>query len=508
MKKLLASLIIISITIFISGCEQVDVEALFAATSQTIEDAIPKTINHDFDLPSFSDVDVAYQLGDVTYTNEFLYVSPFYDQTMQFHYTLTRGRTSQDYAIDVTLLSADSGSNQNKIFLTLPESVNNVTKDEYMQASVLATTNRNGINITDTETNFAGIKGRGNSTWYSYPKKPYKLQFDENTSLFGMKKAKEYVLLAEYADKSLMRNTIVQKMASLTEYLPYSLETRYVELYINTVYMGLYVLTEQVEFQKNRLNVESIAGIANTGYLLELDMRFYDQNITPGWDWVVVSDVPYEIKEPKTDDPLYSTANPNYLQDFLQQVDHALVTQSGYENLMDVDAWIDYFMIQELVKNVDVGFGSVFLYKEQNGVLKPGPLWDFDFAIGNADYIDYGPTGFYGMKAYKNRMFMLMMNIPEIRHRFSERFSTYYTNEMPKILSMIGTLSLSIEDMAATNFEKWDTLDFYVWPNPSEVVNAHTFLDQVVYVTSYLNLRSIWMNQTMQESDYVNGIFD
>lgn len=508
MRKILAFVLTLLGVIFITGCKRVDVEALFAETSQTIEAAIPKTINHDFDLPVFNDVDVTYQLGDLTYTDKFEYASPFYDTETEFKYTLKRGNKTQDYSIDVTLLSKESGYNENKLYLSLPMSVTAVTDQDYMQASVLAVTNQNGVNVTDTETDLAKIRGRGNTTWLSYPKKPYKLKFDNNTSLFGMKKAKEYVLLAEYADKSLMRNTIVQKMASLTKSLPYVLETRYVELYVNTVYMGFYVLTEQVEFQKNRLDVESVAGMANTGYLLELDMRLYDQGTPAGWDWFVVADDPYQIREPKTDDPLYTIVNTNYIQDYLQQVDDALVAKSGYESLIDVNAWIDYFIIQELTKNVDVGYSSVYLYKEKDGPLKPGPLWDFDFAIGNADYIDYGPTGFYGMKEYKNRMFMLMMDIPEIRNEYRERFSDFYLDQMDKINTMIDALSLSIEDMANTNFEKWDTLDFYVWPNPDEVVNAHTFLDQVTYVKNYLDERSDWIYQTMYEDDYVNGIFN
>jgi spore coat protein CotH len=80
----------------------------------------------------------------------------------------------------------------------------------------------------------------------------------------------------------------------------------------------------------------------------------------------------------------------------------AIEQQDGYEDLIDLDNWIDYFIIQEFVKNVDVGWSSVYMYKEPQGKLKFGPVWDFDLAYGNADYIDYGPENWYGMREYKN----------------------------------------------------------------------------------------------------------
>ncbi|MBU1141634.1 MAG: CotH kinase family protein [Firmicutes bacterium] len=508
MKKVAMLILIFSTVLGLTGCDFTDYMNLIESRSGDIERLLPRIINSNFTLPIFEDVEVIYELNGHSFTNEFIYESPFYDQDTELKYSITKNSRVYDFSTDIHLLADDSGYNHYKIYLNLPVSVTQVTKDTYMQASVTAVRDKNGVGVTELVTDAAQIRGRGNSTWFSYPKKPFRLRFDNNTSLFGMPEAKDYVLLAEYADKSLMRNTIVQKFSSLTDNLSYTLETRFVELYINTVYMGLYVLAEQVEFQKNKLDVESIPGLLDTGYLIELDMRFYDQFITPGFDWIVVNDIPYEIKEPKTDDPLYTSLQADFMFEYMTAVENALIAQVGYEELLDVDGWIDFFIIHELTKNVDVGFSSVFYYKEAGGPLRPGPLWDFDFAIGNADYIDYGPENFYGMKDYKNRLFKLMIDVPEIRLTFRDRFSDIYFDVLPEIYDMIPVLSESISSLADRNFAMWDIMDIYIWPNPAEVMAENTFLGQVSYLESYLHLRSDWMYETMLENAYLNGVFE
>jgi spore coat protein CotH len=508
MRKILIYVIILGFSMMIISCEEIDYPSLFQTISEEIESSVPEIVNNDFDLPSYTNVEVTYELNGLSFGGAYEYVSPFYDLDTTLSYQIKKNDQTYEGSVDVRLLAGDSGENNYELHLSLPESVENVTRETYMQASVIAKRNHNGVEETELETTAAQIRGRGNSTWFSYPKKPFRLRFDENTSIFGMPEAKNYVLLAEYADKSLMRNTIVHKLSSLSDVLPYTLETRFVELYINTTYMGLYVLTEQVETHKNKLDINPVAGVADTGYLLELDMRFFDQSIEPGYDWIVVNGIPYEIKDPNVDDEGFSSVHADFMFTYLKTVDEALLAKSDYESLIDVDAFIDYFIIQELVKNVDVGYSSVFYMKEAGGLLQPGPLWDFDFAIGNADYIDYGPENFYGMKEYKNRLFKLMMDIPEIREQYRIRFHQYYLDQLPKLYEMIPILSASIGDQVAKNFDKWQILDEYVWPNPQELVEANTFALQVIYIDNYLKDRAEWLLTAMDQDDYEEGVFE
>jgi hypothetical protein len=238
-----------------------------------------------------------------------------------------------------------------------------------------------------------------------------------------------------------------------------------------------------------------------------MDQHFYDQNREPGFDWIVVRSIPYEVKEPDPEDALYTANHAIYIFEYMIEVENALIAKSGYEGLIDVNNWIDHFIIHELVKNVDVGWSSVFMYKEKDGPLKYGPLWDFDLAIGNADYIDYGPENFYGMRRYKNRMFKLMMEIPEIRTQFTIRYRDFYDNILPEIFELIPVLGESIKPLAQLNFSKWDIMGSYVWPNPWEMWTLETHEEQVDYVTHYLSVRSVWLYHAVDTNAYRNGQF-
>lgn len=517
MKKLYLLLLMIALSIFVVSCTDIelpitpvdpnDYTEQIELIAETIDEMIPEVVNSNFILPTYTDYEITYSFGEETLTNEFIYESPFYDRDEELSYTIKRGNTELNFESEFRHLSLDSGHNNTKIYLTLPVSLGQVEREDYVQTDVRVETKKNGIGVIEHETTAAQLRGRGNSTWFLSDKKPYRLRFDENTSILGMPAAKNYVLLAEHADKSLMRNVITQKMVSLMNDLPYSLETRFVELYINEDYRGVYVLTEQVEVHKNKFMIESIPGVANTGYFFELDQRFYDQNITPGWDWIVVRNIPYEIKEPDADDLAFTSAHATYLKAYIESVENALIAKSNYESLINLDNWIANFIVHEFVKNVDVGWSSVFMYKEKDGPLQYGPLWDFDLSYGNADYIDYGPEGFYGMRQYKNRMFKLMMDILEVRLLYREKFNDFYLDILPEMYDMIPVLASSISNMANRNFLKWDIMNSYVWPNPSEVLAQTTHAGQVQYVLSFMNLRAEWMHEEINSQDFYYAEF-
>jgi hypothetical protein len=511
MKKLNVMILVILFLFMLAGCEGIldstDYTDVIEAHNETIIDSLPSMINTDFTLPDQDGFSITWSIDDTVLENKIIYERPFYDQEKILEYTIRKGRTKLSFEHAFTLTAPESGLNRNRIYLTLPVSLGQVNKVDYVSAEVKVETVVNGEKTVEHETDQAQLRGRGNSTWSTYPKKSYRLRFDNNTSILGMPAAKNYVLSADHSDKSFMRNLIVHKMVSLMNDLPYAIEVRYVELYVNDEYRGLYILAEQVEVHKNKFSITSIPGVLDTGYFLEMDQRFYDRNIEPGYDWIVVRSIPYEIKEPDPDDVGYTENHANYIFEYMIEVENALIAKSGYQSLIDVNNWIDHFIIHELVKNVDVGWSSVFMYKEQGGVLKYGPLWDFDLAIGNADYIDYGPENFYGMRRYKNRMFKLMMDIPEIREQFALKYRDFYDEVLPVIFDMIPVVASSIQALANRNFTRWDIMGNYVWPNPWEVWSLTTHPLQVTYVINYLSSRSVWLYHAVGTNAYRNGQF-
>mgnify|MGYP003418604051 FL=1 len=138
------------------------------------------------------------------------------------------------------------------------------SKDEYQNVSVTITEGE------ETVLSAAGrMKGRGNATW-GYEKKPYKIKFDEKQGVLGFAANKDWVLLAEYCDKSLMRTPYMCELAQ-TVGLPYPIHYRHVQLYLNDEYVGMYILTDQVEKKKNRVDIE------DDGFLFENDNYFWEE---------------------------------------------------------------------------------------------------------------------------------------------------------------------------------------------------------------------------------------
>jgi hypothetical protein len=487
--------------------DPIDYTNLLTEFSNDIKDQIPQMINQSFSLPTFNDVIVSYVLDDLSFTDTFIYTSPFFDEEKTMMFSLRKGNTVVTGSKEFLLVAQDSGRNESKIYLNIPGHIDQVTTTEYVPTSVIVKTNINGEEVIEHETFAAQLRSRGNST-QMFPKKPYRLRFDEKTSILGMPEAKNYVLLAEYSDKSLIRNVITHKMSTLIDGIDYSLQTRFVELYVNDEYRGVYVLTEQVEIYDSKLSFESIPGIYNTGFFIELDHR-YDSNIDQlGFDWVMVRGLPYSIKEPDSGDPLFTTAHHDYIFEYIIATENALSAKTGYQSLIDINNWVAYFMIQELVKNVDVGWSSVYMHKAPDEKLMFGPLWDFDLAFGNAEYIDYGVENFYGMRDHKNKMFRLMMAIPEVRTLFRDKVQDFYTNTLPTMLELILVLEDGVEEMAGRNFDRWPILGEYVWPNPYEMWVRASYRNQIVYVYNYLDNRAEWLNNAVTTSDYNAGNFN
>ena len=222
--------------------------------------------------------------------------------------------------------------------------------------------------------------------------------------------------------------------------------------------------------------------------------------------------MPYNIKDPDYEDPLYTSSFNDAIADYLHVVSVIIKNANTLDDIkyyVDIENWIDYFLLQELTKNVDSGYSSVYLYKKKDDFkLRFGPVWDFDFAYGNADYIDYGPEGFYGLRADKNYWYHLMMQIPEVRTMYKMRALEILPTLKVVGHDVISTVSNSMLGRANHNYRTWPTLDIYVWPNPSEVILSDTYQKQIIYVEDYLNTRIDWILEAVISDDFSQGIFN
>ena len=238
------------------------------------------------------------------------------------------------------------------------------------------------------------IRGRGNSTWEWYPKKPYRLKLDEKAEILGLAADKDWVLLANYRDPTHLMNTFVFEMGAGLG-IPYPNHTRYVELTVNGDYKGLYQLTEQVEQGKNRVNIDKEEGL-----LLALDVDDGPEEAPHADDnfWSQVYRMPVCVKSPDNTEKSGTSA----ARKELAPLENAIHTHDydALAKVMDIPVMIDYLLIQEFIYNVEVAAPrSIFLHRDKGGKWTYGPLWDFDAAFD----FDWGQmtTGHYFFKDYR-----------------------------------------------------------------------------------------------------------
>ena len=431
----------------------------------------------------------------------FQYISPIEDETITLIAALRTNQATITFSYPIVIKSQlvvpiASLSPTLRIQLPQGKQEEDLFYEDYTSGTATIQHDAHGVYQTTAIPSPLGIRTRGHSTRFM-PKRPYRIRFDENTSLFGMKSAKNYILLANYVDRSLVRNSLMVYMSKLLDTSMYTLDYRFVDLYLNQSYRGQYLLIERVEFQTNRLDIEPNLTFDDAGFLIELDFQVDVQNQgNENLEWFRVNDKPYVIKEPNPLNTVgYQFRHTRYMSNYFKDMRDALINKSNYETYIDVDNWIDYFLIQEIAKNVDVGWGSVYMVKETGGKLKHMPLWDFDLAFGNADYIDYGPVGHWGWaNEEKNELFTLMMKIPSIRERFKAKLIAYETTMLPKILSYLNDNEARLTALSQANFLVWpmDTCEGWC-PIPEPLRELTSINQQFTYLENFLTQRFSWM---------------
>ena len=346
------------------------------------------------------------------------------------------------------------------------------------------------------------IRTRGHSTRFM-PKKAFRLRYETNVSLLGMKAAKNYILLANYIDHSLVRNASVHY---LSRYFPslYPIDYRFVDVVINNEYQGVYLLTERVEFHPNRLDIDFIPDAVglDSGYMVELDHPGYFQGDgVEGIDYFLLNGKPYYLKEPNTDAEGYTQGHFNYIKSYLENVYTRLERKEDVSALIDIPNWIDYFLIQEVTKNVDVGLGSSYMLKAPRQPLRFQPLWDFDLALGVANYFESGPEGHWGWKDFdKNDFFTLMMKIPSIYQAFKARLAEFEQQILPEWLMWFNDNEARLSALAMRNHEKWplNTCEGPWCPIIDELLQVESYTDHLDFITDYIVTRVEWMKNNIR----------
>lgn len=334
------------------------------------------------------------------------------------------------------------------------------------------------------------IKGRGNSTW-SMPKKPYNLKLADRTALLDMPSHSRWNLLADYSDKTLLRNDLAFHLGGRHfDHLVWTPSAVHVDFFLNGAYQGVYQLVEQIRIDGNRVAVPDISrvGSENGGYILEVDHRMNEPLL-------FTSDrgVPVTLKDPNQVEGSVFEG----IRESFQAAEDALYgdgfadPDSGYARRFDVPSFVDWYLINELTKNNDAIFhSSVYLHFDpSSGKFRMGPIWDFDVSSGNINYNGCDdPEGFWIRDAlWIERLF----EDPAFADAVAARWNEKREAVLSAINVYIPAKAEALAEAQRFNFLLWDILDRHVWPN--RVVTG-SYEGEVAELMGWLNARFTWLD--------------
>lgn len=361
---------------------------------------------------------------------------------------------------------------------------NVVSKDNYIRGTA---STYNNISLTRSfaeATDSMSIRGRGNSTW-GMPKKPYQIKFDKKKELLGMPKDKTWVLLANYSDKSNLRWETACELSRMS-CLEWTPRTRFVELFMNDRYTGTYVLCEKIKIADDRVNV------GDNGYILEVDQpgRLDVDDVYFTTDKILCN-----IKDPDLE---YDDDNYTWVKNFITQAEQTLYSDNfldkltGYKTYIDINSFVDWYIVNEIARNNDaIFFSSCYMNVKKGGKLKMGPIWDFDIAFGNCNYNDnWMEEGFYIKNAaWISRMF----DDPEFVKLLKERYEFFYSKK-EYILNKMSENASMLKFSAVENNNIWKTLYTGTWSNYS-VMGAYD--NEVIYMKEWISKRMDWLKKSI-----------
>jgi len=361
------------------------------------------------------------------------------------------------------------------------------------------------------------IELRGESSQYFYPKKSYSLETqtgtgeNNNVSLLGLPEENDWVLYGPYGDKSLIRNVLSYGLfGQMGHYAP---RTRFVEVVVNDDYRGIYILTEKIKRDKNRVDMAKllpgdISGNELTGgYLLRIDkttgMPDHEYWKSP----VMPTEPDYEQVTYQYFDPKYEELNEiqrQYIRDYLLEFETVLVSKNfkdpdrGYRSYLDMPSLLDLTILNEFTKDVDAFRLSHYFYKQKDsdgGKLVTGPPWDYNLTFGNSDFL-------LDVHEPENWVYTIPITIywwprimedlwfrRELQCRWDELYATVLSSDR-----LHGLIDSTLQVMGASiprNFQRWPILDTYVWPN-SYVGN--TYSNEMWFLRNWIDDRLQWMD--------------
>ncbi len=376
--------------------------------------------------------------------------------------------------------------------------------------------------------NNIGIELRGSSS-ASFPQKSYGFETRDinNTELdfdlMGMPEEHDWILYAPYNDKTCMRNILAYDIANKTGH--YAPRTQLCEVVLNGDYHGIYVLMEKIKRDNGRVDIANLQPVdiegdeLTGGYIIKVD-----RHDGPGTYWNSDyqtsngQNVNFVYVEPKADNIMPQQRD--YIQDYVDSFELALYGPNfadpvdGYRRFIDPASFIDYFILNEVSKNVDGYRLSTFLYKDKTsngGKLNAGPAWDYNLAFWNANYCEGElTTGWayafnnvcndsYSVPFWWGKLLQDPVYTSELKCRWNELRQTVLS--LPELYFTIDSVATDIANAQVRHFVQWPLLGEYTWPNPEPIPDD--FQGEIAALKSWLQDRIAWMDANLPGTCYL-----
>ena len=320
------------------------------------------------------------------------------------------------------------------------------SKDYYLEGT-LAVNGRGGY---EDYTGKTEVKGRGNSTW-GYPKKPYRLKLNKKAEICGLGKAKNYVLLANHLDPTLMLNSVAFKIGRLLE-LPFTNHAIPVDVVLNGIYKGSYLLTEQIEVKENRVDLDE-----NNSVMWELDSYWDDE---PKFKSTAFN-LPVMVKDPDLTTEQFEYWKKDF-NAFTTQFAKEPLEGNSYVDMIDIESVAKFLITFNLVHNMEINHPkSVFLHKERNGKYVMGPIWDFDWAYdyeGTSNHFGRYNTPLFSssVNGVGTAFFQRFLQDSRVKTIYKRTWQDFKNNKLDALLQYVDDYAVMLKHSVERNSELWE----------------------------------------------------
>lgn len=372
----------------------------------------------------------------------------------------------------------------------------------------------------------ATIKGRGWTSWYHYPKKSYTLKFEKKQQMLGLPAHTEWVLSANFADRSLIRNAVAMELSHNVG-AETVMDVRFVDLWVNGTYAGNYQLIEKIEVSKSRVDItnfkENLAP-DKVGYIIETNGHNKAEGEFGTWTNGQDADRPskwQKLNDAITLDPIsgdmffnslnydgiiFNVNKPSdtkllklsksrqlkyleYIYDYMDDTEKAIKSRNYNEasKYLDMEAMAKWYIVEELALNTDSNLHcSCYMYKDAGGKLKMGPVWDFDLGFGNGKYLNEQTIDHNYLDG--SRWFADLMAMPEFKATVKSVWQKS-KNKITTLPSFVDKTARMINKSQSVNFELWSINDHaeHTYQRTTEEIGS--FKDQITYLRDFIQQR-------------------